>query len=62
MMRVEIDSRIINKEKESLCEPIKLCNEALLSIEKEKAYREGYYAAMEHMEKLLHELRTGVRS
>ena len=36
--------------------------DAKMDLEKTKAYNEGYMAALEHCEKLLHDFRLGIRS
>ena len=66
MRKIAIDPKIVDNSKSNQCEPVRLCNEALLNMEKEESYRtgysDGYGDAMEYMEKLIHEFRTGVRS
>ena len=50
-MRVSEQDKLLNK-----------VYDAKMDFEKTKAYNEGYMAALEHCEKLLHDFRTGVRS
>lgn len=61
MLTVTIDPKLMKtgtEKEENLKTAI---NEAYISMARQEAFKEGYNAAMEHMEKILHDFRCGVR-
>ena len=62
MVTMKIDKRLVDMEPKTTEDKLKAaCTEAYISMARQEGYKEGYNAAMEHIEKILHDFRTGTR-